>query len=201
MRTLMAVLLGGWLFGILIVAGVAAENFRMIDSLLDSVDSPRPFLNAAARLEATEARTMLRYVASEVNRFYFRMWEWIELVLGGTLLTLASRKLKNRKLIIAFGLMVGITLLMRFYLTPGLTLVGRTLDFAPRNPAPPGLAYFGLLHATYSMLDLVKLLIGIWATAVLVRPGTAVTRDQRKNTVTNSGSPAPSSPHDPHFLS
>ena len=169
MRIVMGVLLGGWLFGTVLVGAVAAENFFMIDRLLNSVESSRQFLNDAAQLPPGEARLMLRHLASELNRFYFQAWEWIELVLGGTLLALAALNLKSKKLVIGFVLMVAITLFMRFYLTPGLILVGRLLDFAPRNPPPPGLAYFGLLHATYSTLALVKLFIGIWMAVVLVR--------------------------------
>ena len=165
----MALLLGGWLIGTVVVGAVATENFFMVDRLLNSVESSRQFLNDAAQMPPGEARLMLRHLASELNRFYFQAWEWIELVLGGTLLVLAALKLKSRKLTIGFAIMLGITLLMRFYLTPGLILVGRLLDFAPRNPPPPGLAYFGLLHATYSTLALVKLFIGIWMAVVLVR--------------------------------
>ena len=166
-------LLGSWLFGTVLVGAVAAENFFMVDRLLDSVESPRQFLNDAAQLPPGEARLILRHLASELNRFYFQAWEWIELVLGGTLLVLATLKLKSRKLTIGFAIMLGITLLMRFYLTPGLILVGRPLDFAPQNHPPPGLSYFGLLHATYSTLDLVKLLVGIWVAVVLVRLSTS----------------------------
>ncbi|MBI3896151.1 MAG: hypothetical protein HY313_09495 [Acidobacteria bacterium] len=165
----MAILLGGWLFGALIIGGMAAQNFSMVDRLLNSVDSSRQFLNKAAELPPGEARLMLRYLASELNRFYFQAWEWIELILGGILLALAASKLKNRKLTIGFAIMLGITLLMRFYLTPGLTFVGRSLDFVPRDPPPPGLAYFGLLHTTYSILDLMKFVVGIWMAVVLVR--------------------------------
>ena len=162
-------LLGGWLVGTVVVGAVAAENFFIVDRLLNSTESSRQFLNDAAKLPPGEARLILRHLAAELNRFYFQAWEWIELVLGGTLLVLATRKLKSRKLGIGFAVMLGITLLMRFYLTPGLILVGRPLDFAPQNPPPPGLSYFGLLHATYSTLDLVKLLVGIWVAVVLVR--------------------------------
>lgn len=169
MRTLMALLLGGWLIGTVVVGAVAAENFFMIDRLLNSVESSRQFLNDAAQMPPGEARLMLRHLASELNRFYFQAWEWIELVLGGTLLVLAALKLKSRKLVIGFAIMLGITLLMRFYLTPGLVEVGRLLDFAAHTPPPPGLAYFGFLHATYSTLDLAKLLIGIWVAVVLTR--------------------------------
>jgi hypothetical protein len=43
------------------------------------------------------------------------------------------------------------------------------LDFVPRDPPPPQLGRFGMLHGAYSALDLIKLLIGIWLTVRLVR--------------------------------
>ena len=47
--------------------------------------------------------------------------------------------------------------------------VGRALDFVPREPAPPALPAFGRLHAAYTLLDLAKLLVGVWMAVALVR--------------------------------
>ena len=169
MRTIIAMLLGGWLFGTVLVGAVTAENFFMVDRLLNSVESSRQFLNDAAELPPGEARLMLRHLASELNRFYFQAWEWIELVLGGTLLVLAFRKLPSKKLMIGFSGMLGIVLIMSLYITPEMIEVGRQLDFVPRDPPPPGLGGFGFLHGIYSTLDLAKLIIGIWTAVVLAR--------------------------------
>ena len=168
MRTAIALLLGAWLMGTLLLGGVAAENFYMIDSLLQS-PSHASFQKDTAQLAPGEARTMLRYLSSELNRFYFGVWGWLELALAVLVLALAVRGLRQRKFTVGFSLMLGIVAVMVFYITPEITKVGRSLDFVPRQPPPPGMAKFGILHAAYSFLDLGKLLIGIWMAVALVR--------------------------------
>ena len=168
MRTLTALVLGGWLLGTLLVGGVAAENFFRIDRLLDS-PSHSSFQDDVARLPAGEARAMLRYLASELNRVYFYVWGWVQLVLGAACFAVAALKLKQKKLLIGFSLMLAVVAVMAFYITPEIIEVGRSLDFVPREPPPPGMAAFGRLHAAYSILDLGKLLTGVWMAIVLAR--------------------------------
>ena len=86
MRALMAFLLGGWLIGMIFVAVVAAENFFMVDRLLESpapTEFQREFQQRLAPLPDGDARVVLRYLSSELNRFYFWVWGGAEIVLGG----------------------------------------------------------------------------------------------------------------------
>jgi hypothetical protein len=167
-RTTIALLLGVWLAGTLLLGGVASENFFMIDHLL-ATGSHASFQRDAAQLGRGEARVMLRYVSSELNRFYFDVWGWFELGLGAVILLLAIRGLGQRRFRAGFAAMLALTAVMLFYITPRITVVGRSLDFVPRDPPPPSLAAFGILHAAYSVLDLMKLLIGIWMAVGLIR--------------------------------
>ena len=41
---------------------------------------------------------------------------------------------------------------------------GRSLDFVPRDPAPQGMQRFWVLHAAYTSLEMIKLLVGVWVT-------------------------------------
>jgi len=166
-RGIMALILGGWLLGTILVAGMAAENFWMIDRLVGS-DGHRSFHEKVVALPPGEAREMLRYLSSELNRFWFQIWGWAEASFGVALLAMATR-LKHRKLLIGFALMLAVVAVTNFYLTPRIIEVGRALDFVPREPPPPGLAEFGRLHAAYSLLDLAKLLVGFWMAVVLSR--------------------------------
>ena len=168
MRAMMAFLLGAWLLGTLLIAAVAAENFFRVDRLLES-SSPVEFQEKIAPLAPGDARVVLRFLSSELNRFYFRVWGGAELVLGATLLALVAKRAKDLRMTVGVSAMLALSLLMTFYLTPQLVEVGRGLDFVPRDPPPPELGRFGLLHAAYSILDLLKLLLGIWMTARLVR--------------------------------
>ena len=172
MRTLMAFLLGGWLLGMILIAFVAAENFFEVDRLLASPPSTEyraEFQKRLAPLAPGDARMALRYLSSELNRFYFRVWGGAEIILGGVLLALAAKRGKDRKITIGVGVMLALSLLMTVYLTPQLVEVGRALDFVTRDTPPPQLGRFGMLHGAYSALDLLKLLVGIWLTVRLVR--------------------------------
>ena len=65
--------------------------------------------------------------------------------------------------------MLGIAVVLAFGLTPPIVSVGRALDFVPRDPAPPELATFGILHAAYSVAEFGKLGIGLVVSYWLVR--------------------------------
>ncbi len=168
MRTAIAVLLGVWLAGTLLMGGVASENFFLIDHLLKS-PSHASFQRDVLQMPPGEARVMLRYFSSELNRFYFNVWGWIEAGLGALVVVLAITGLQQRKFAIGFSAMLALVAVMLFYITPRIIVAGRALDFVPREPPPPGMAEFGMLHGAYSILDLAKLLIGIWMAVALVR--------------------------------
>ena len=174
MRTVIAFLLGAWLLGTVLLGAVASENFFMIDRLLDasspsSSRSHPSFKRDAAQLPPGEARVMLRYVSSELNRFYFNVWGWFELGLASLAVLFAVRGSLPRRITVGFGVMLALVAVMTLYITPRITEVGRGLDFVPRNPAPPSLAEFGMLHAAYSFMDLAKLGIGIWLAVAMMR--------------------------------
>jgi hypothetical protein len=170
-RAAMSLLLGAWLIGTIVVGFIAAENFWIIDRLLVTSLNPA-FHKDVGLLPAGEARAMLRYLVSEQNRFYFVWWGWAEIILGLASLLMALRS-KNGRMAAGFALMLAITVAMQIYLTPRIVEVGRALDFVPRDPAPPQLATFGMLHAAYSTLDLIKLFVGFWMAWCLLRPASS----------------------------
>ena len=65
--------------------------------------------------------------------------------------------------------MLAIVALMLVYLTPAIVTLGRSLDFVPRQPAPPGMSRFWILHAAYTSLEMLKLAIGIAIAATLAK--------------------------------
>jgi hypothetical protein len=166
-RAIMALLLGGWIIGVILVGLMAAQNFWIIDRLL-ATSLSEPFQRNVAALPVGEARAMLRYVASEMNRLFFVLWGWTEAVLGLALLVMAV-SIRNRRAATGVAAMLGLVAAMQFYLTPRIVEMGRVLDFVPREPPPPGLSTFGWLHAAYSILTLVKLAAGFWVAIALLR--------------------------------
>ena len=78
--------------------------------------------------------------------------------------------------------MLAIVVLMLVYLTPAIVSLGRELDFVPRDPAPPGMSRFWVLHAAYTSLEMIKLLVGI-----LVAFWIARSSSRQEETAENAG--------------
>lgn len=158
-------LLGAWIGGCVFMDMVATQNFRSVDRLLAS-----PPASVAQRVQAIgghdEARAFLRYQASELNRQYFTGWENTQIALGVLLtLTLWMSGHRDRVTLWLPSLMLAITLLMHFVLTPQITRLGRAMDFAGTGQ-PGSSTQFWVFHGIYSALELIKLgwgmALGIW---------------------------------------
>ena len=98
------------------------------------------------------------------------MWNVAQVVLGITALWLIARSGKGDRASLQPAtrgviVMLGIVVLMLVYLTPAIVSLGRSLDFVPRDPAPPDVQRFWILHAAYTSLEVIKLLVGVVATA------------------------------------
>lgn len=65
--------------------------------------------------------------------------------------------------------MLATVVLMLAYLTPAIVSLGRELDFVPRDPAPPGMQRFWILHGAYTTLEMIKLLVGAVVTWALAK--------------------------------
>jgi hypothetical protein len=65
--------------------------------------------------------------------------------------------------------MLAIVVLMLVYLTPAIVSLGRELDFVPREPAPPGMSRFWVLHAAYTSLEMLKLAVGLIVAGLIAR--------------------------------
>ena len=154
--------------GTVAVAIVAAENFYTIDRLLKAAPN-EAFALDVEKLGHDQARELLRYLSSELNRLYFQYWNFAQLGLGIVALWLGARVAGANKAKWAIVAMLGIVLFLTVLITPRIVSVGRALDFVPRVPLPDGLRTFGLLHATYTVFDGIELILGILATVWLVR--------------------------------
>jgi hypothetical protein len=160
MRVLVIALLGAWIAGSLILAGVATQNFRTVDRLL-SASTPE-FSHAIAPLGNDQARIVLRYLSSELNRLYFGAWGLIQLAFGVAILAgaLGHRPLDRAGLIgAAATLLLAVAMLLLNWFIISL---GRSLDFVPHAPPPPGLARFWRLHFAYTSLDAMKVVLCLW---------------------------------------
>jgi len=149
------VVMGAWLMGSICTSIVATENFYTIDRLLAARTNPA-FGSAIDRLGSPAGRDLLRYLSSELNRLYFQMWNVAQIALGGVALWLTAGRTRR-----AVAVMLAIVALMLVWLMPAIVSLGRSLDFVPRDPAPPGMQRFWILHAAYTSLEMIKLFVGV----------------------------------------
>ena len=166
-------LMGVWVAGSLFVSLVATENFYTIDRLL-SAPANAAFQSATEQLGRPVARDLLRYLSSELNRLYFQLWNGAQLAFGAVVLWLIVRSRPQNPVYAgraarAVAAMLVIVVAMAASLTPAIVALGRSLDFVPRDPSPPGMQRFWVLHAAYTSLELFKLLIGAVAAWWIVK--------------------------------
>jgi len=165
------VVMGAWVMGSICMSIVATQNFYTVDRLLAG-QSSAAFTAMVQKLGQPAARELLRYLSSELNRLYFQMWNVAQIGLGAGALWLVAgtggedparpRSAGPLGTAAAKGIlaMLAIVVLMLVYLTPAIVSLGRELDFVPRDPAPPGMSRFWLLHAAYTSLEMIKLVLG-----------------------------------------
>jgi hypothetical protein len=162
---------GGWTAGSLFVMAVATQNFHTIDWLFRASDNS-VFRSLVQEIGEGRTRDLLRYLSSELNRLYFREWSIAQLVLGAGVYALAGSRADARRVRTLVGAMIAIVLLMLAWMTPEITTIGRRLDFVPRTPPPAELGRFWILHAIYTALEVVKLVLGLVVAAQLSRETT-----------------------------
>jgi hypothetical protein len=144
---------GAWL-GFLVASWImATANFQAAER----VAGRETRAEVTARLGAVapeDRRVVLRHLASEINRFMFRTWSAVQLVLGFALLALAWRLGGAARALAGAALVL--VLVQAFGLAGPIAALGRTIDFVPR-PLPPDVGRrFGMLHGAYVIADLVK---------------------------------------------
>lgn len=174
------VVMGAWVMGSICMSIVATQNFYTIDRLLAD-RSGAAFTAMVQKLGQPAARELLRYLSSELNRLYFQMWNVAQVVFGIGALWLGAgshaqdparpRSAGPFGTVAAKGIlaMLAIVVLMLVYLTPAIVSLGRELDFVPREPAPPGMKRFWVLHAAYTSLEMLKLALGLLVAGLIAR--------------------------------
>ena len=152
-----------WLSGSVFISVIATQNFYTIDRLIDK--SPNDVFRVVVEtMENPQARDLLRYLSSELNRLYFQYWNLAQLPVGIMALRLVSSIPRSRLATWGIVAMLCVVLFLMVFITPPILSIGRGLDFVPRIPPPPELRTFGLLHAAYSALTVVNVVLGVLVT-------------------------------------
>ena len=153
-------ILGVWIGINLFMWFAAGKSFATVDRV---IQAPNPqFARIAQPLTPSDTRELMRHLASEINRTFFKTYNWAQVVFGVALLILLLRQTpRDTVASVLAGTMLVIVLTLTFIVTPQIVMLGRSLDFVPRDPPPPELARFRMLHGAYTGLDGAKLLAGL----------------------------------------
>jgi hypothetical protein len=71
--------------------------------------------------------------------------------------------------VLALWIVLAVVVLLLVYLTPAIVTLGRELDFVPRDPPPPGMSRFWVLHAAYTSMEMLKLAAGLLVCGLIAR--------------------------------
>ncbi len=139
---------------------VAGGSFSTVDRVLRTSDPH--FAEYSRALGQGQTRVVLRYLASEINRNCFRAYGWGQVALGLLLLVmLLWQRPRDTFALVVAGAMLALVVVLTLIITPQIVALGRSLDFAARDPMPPGMARFRALHAAFTGLDAIKALAGL----------------------------------------
>jgi Domain of unknown function (DUF4149) len=159
-QVLAVAVLGAWLMTTLCMWFAATKSFATVERVMKRADPQ--FLAATKPLGEASTRVVLRYVASEINRTLFWGYGALQIVLGVILFLLLWRHTpRNTVDIGVVAIMLALSVILTFVITPLIISLGRGIDFVPRNPPPPVMPRFWALYGSFTGLDGLKFLAGL----------------------------------------
>ena len=149
------------------MALVSSQNFRAVDRLLLN---PTPIATAHIKaLGPGAARSLLRYQASEQDRWYMETWETVQLVFGAVFffyLLFGSTEGKF-PLFIVLAMLVAVAA-QRLLLSPAAASLGRVVDFQPEGVPSPDKTRLWVASGAYTVVELAKWALGLVLAVSLV---------------------------------
>jgi hypothetical protein len=167
-RRIVALLIGLWIGGGLVMAWFGARSFQSVERVMNS--SNPVFAVQTRPLGPANTRMVLHYEIAEENRYLFQNWEYMQLILGvGFFSYLLFGTLEGKfSLGLALGMLV-ITGVQRFGISPELGSVGKTLNYLPADVAAAERAKFWLLHSAYVGCEALKFAVAALLLVMVLR--------------------------------
>ena len=165
---MIAVVLGLWLAGMVMVAYVASLSLRTVGSVM--AIPPHEASEWIDVLGKDKVRTLLLHGSSEVNRSLLEFWGNTDLIICVFLLVAMVMNKSGKVMIILTAELLLLGTASTFLLTPQMVAVGRQLDFRVVFPVPPEIVQFAALERMYFGVSLVRvLLVGTMVAMLLNR--------------------------------
>ncbi len=159
-QVLAVAILSAWIMSTLCMWFAATRSFATVERVMKG-DQPQ-FVEITKPLGEASTRMVVRHMASEINRTLFWGYGALQIGFGAILFLLVMRQTPRQTLDIGLvAAMLVLSIILTLVITPMVTSVGRSIDFLPRNPPPPVMPRFWMLHGAFTSLDGVKLLAGV----------------------------------------
>ena len=164
---LLMFLLGAWSAGTVFMWQTAIQSFTVAERVAS--EPTEELQGVVDGISEGELRAVVRYQASEVNRFIFRGWGWVQIGLAVAALVLAWLAQVGRVAQVGIAVMLVIVVGLAVYVVPETTRLGRMMDFAPDSALADVRAAFWFLHHSYTAADMLKLIMGLSVIGILLR--------------------------------
>ena len=159
--------LGGWLFATLFMMGVAIGNFKV----LKPEALPKTEVVYAA-IPIEDRPLALKYAANELNRVYFKIYNRVQLGLAALAallcFSLARPGWSGRAVRWVLLLCLALCLAFELYFIPTIIELGREIELMPRDPMPPEVKRFFMIHGINNVLELLKAALLLGASVGLI---------------------------------
>lgn len=152
--------MGAWILAILIFGFISMQNMSNVDRILGS--PPSPVAKDIEDLGTDITRLLMRYQATELNRFLAETWGVGQIGLGAAVLSAVLFTAHRSKfLIYATCVMIVIALFQVAYIRPSMNAMGRAFDFLPAGAATRERESYQSYATMYTVAEVIKLLIGL----------------------------------------
>lgn len=191
--------------GCLLMGYVVSQNMQNVDRILNN--PPGPVAKDIEDLGSDITKMLLRFQASEVNRFLGDVWGVLQLGLGAAfLISAVLTSHRSKFLMIVSSAMILLVVLQMFWISPIMTQLGRSFDFLPLTAALKDRENYQSYRVWYVVFEFLKLLFGLalairllfdryaWQQKLAGSPQRVSRRRRRHSMGTTSIPPAPATP-------
>lgn len=152
--------------GSILIDFATFDNFGNIDDFLQMPGSVRTSVELN-KIGRDDARLLLRRYVGEDNAALIFYWERIGAAIGVLIFFLLLFRDQPNWITMGGVLLMTAIVLGQHFLTPEIAATGRRMDDLPANDPIRGT--FGVLHGTYSTLEILKVLVGLLLAWKLIR--------------------------------
>jgi len=158
-RRLASFILGAWMLGCLLMVFVIYQNGVNVEKIMNN--PPGPVAKDIEDLGSDITRMLLRFQATEINRFLYETWGIGQIGIGLAFLSAVTFTAHRSKfLVLGAAAAILLVLFQVFYTTASMAALGKSFDFLPINAALKERDLYQGYSTMNTVAEILKLLLG-----------------------------------------